>query len=318
MKKLISLLLTALIVIGVGTAVSASAGDAYVVYKANYDGYVTDSAGLGNYVDGETVDLSSWKNAGSSYKFTGWNVKDENGTAIVVNDDKFTIPSGYAEAGTTIYCIANYETNTEKVSASAEGSATAVENVNFRQAEGILNANVGDVEKYEVVSGVVYESDGATISEEAKTAIKTVGDSEGFTATGLYFDVTAVIKYTKDGVEGSYTPKSNETLATSPTVTVPTSIYNTDPSIKRTYYALHYGANGVEVITCTDMGNGKVRIDGINNYSPAEWRYSDTKVQNTNTNTNTSTGNVPCEASGRVWSESKQQCVYKVTNTSVH
>ncbi len=83
------------------------------------------------------------------------------------------------------------------------------------------------------------------------------------------------------------------------------------------YYCVHEkSATEIEVLQC-DVENGYVTIKNIKSCSPF-YLVKDTTPAKTTESTST-TKVVTCEdenGKGWVWSESKQACVYKVTNTS--
>ncbi len=82
------------------------------------------------------------------------------------------------------------------------------------------------------------------------------------------------------------------------------------------YFCVHEKTSEVEVLQC-DVTDGYVTIKNIKSCSPF-YLVKDTTPAKTTESTST-TKVVTCEdenGKGWVWSESKQACVYKVTNTS--
>lgn len=317
---------------------NTSSGDTSSLIENGYGSYNSGNERNG-YVDGtnSSAPTLTIKN-GSFDAGSGLNVvKNDDGGVLTINDGTFK-----ASSNTTGSIIQNWNKATITGGTfNAEGRACAVSNGGTSGNDN----NKGELE----ITGGTYSADAST------GAVFSSGDGSNSGTTkvngGTYSGATLAVTDVSSNItieEGSFssltkgsdkvsfagataeiTSDGNSTFAIgNKTINeiVNNATSETTVTVTSGSVTIESTNSNVEIKNSEDNTTGEVKVNGNEVKAGEEVKADvadpstkeDTKTDtNTNTNTNTGGGSIPCELSGRVWSEAKKQCVYKVSNTSV-
>lgn len=327
MKKLMTLLLTIMMMFSLVSVVSADDEK-----TTSTDEVPTFSLEEGDYDHNISVTITWPENNEGENHEGGWyiygyqindeqqqgggdssNVQTFDFTGKVGETTKIVLDAFYGSGGSTTKVSKTYTITLAETSGNVDDSSKNnigdVDNENF---------NKDDITNVEVVidSNVTVDDTSKSTIEEKVKEISSTG------SVAKYLDIN--IKATD----------SSGNTANVTTFTQEESVHiRLDEDIKATVKGknikvvrLHNGvAEEIASVYNEETGVLTISSSAFSTYAiVVEDKTTSDNTTNTDGNTNssdntsnTTTGNVPCEVSGRVWSEKAQMCVYAVTNTSV-
>lgn len=336
MKKLMMVLLSALMVLTVGMSVSASAGEPWnVEFATNVPGKETSSIvsnWAGGYRGGTTITLEAKDVEG--YEFSNWTAtiygdKDYDANSLFSNTNDpyttFTLPSeGYG----TVKITANFDV-VKATKVETEGNLTDAANTSYIANAVAKQAGVEVTDGDEVKLTAVVED--VAVSDSVKKTVEEVAASWGVTvansSVGKDIKLAGTIiaedgSVKKELTAGEVSDLGNGWVHVDVSYSVPAEVLNTPSGYTRYFYVIALHENGKNDLYYVDSISASNISFWANKFSTFVLAYEDILNDTTTPagpkDTN-SDGIVDCveeNGKGWVWSSSKNVCVYKVTNTS--
>lgn len=347
MKKLLTALLSVLMVLGICVSVGAAAGPGWnIEYSTNVPGKETSSV-ISNYAayvsEERTINITAKSVDG--YTFSYWTATVYDGTVENINSyfgsttsqsTTFTVPAAQDPYDGRIVITANFRSNqtadnvtTDGATVEAEGNVKKVENVDkIAQAIEATGVEVkeGDTIKIDAVT------EAATVTEEDKSAAEATATQAGGTFVAVEeqtIDYKYVATITRaDGTTVSTQPGQlpdlmGGALETEVPSKTDASLLTAPDGFTRNWFAIVKEDNGeINVWPVTNITADSIKFLAEKNsvltgkfYKDVENPKGPAKAGKKDTN---SDGIVDCveeNGKGWVWSQSKNVCVYKVTNT---
>lgn len=345
MKKLLTSLLSVFMALTMTVAVNADDAKVNVGVRYNVPGQET-SISYGQYSVGEEVNILP--ESFNGYSFTGWSYTFYSNNAYKVdfstfsdNSASFTIPEEF-EDGSSIVLTANYTEsakvnggeNTEVWDNTVSGGFEDIVDAVTEEAknQGITVDSTSTITLNTVVAeGTLTEEQATKIIEKVNELNESSGwdikESDEYNVV-VDYDFQQVVK-TADGKEATLEVDdygSNGFVEVTVTTAVPDSYFEGTPDgYTRYYYIVATHEDGTtSVFSAYDVTSTGFKFwankNSIGKLLPEDWKnqVDNNPVQAGPKDTN-SDGIVDCveeNGKGWVWSQSKNVCVYKVTNTS--